>query len=522
MRESFTAGAQRVIESAEARARARRGEFVEPHDLLLALIDETESRATLLLESLGVQRDQIRSRVEQLTVAQRVVELASDSQDHLSGSGLAEPLPQSISLRLSINEAKLRARSLNRAQPAGTEHLLLGLLGSATPLATMFEEMGLDADALLGRISHDHSIESGPIPMSDDLPAPILADPGETDDLARILDASANRAREGLRVVEDYARFVLNDPGLTKSLKDVRHRFGSAVRGFNPEWLISSRDTPGDVGTHIVSLDEYVRANTRAVLTANFKRSAEALRTIEEYTKVFDQWLASRFEVMRYDLYSLEKRMMAAVTSHKTLESASLYVLLGGLPTLGDLTWIAEEAIAGGADVLQYREKNLPDGEVLRRAQVLRELTTKSNVRLIINDRPDLARLTSADGVHLGQDDIPLLHARRIVGPNALIGVSTHSPDQIDEAILEGANYLGVGPVFPSDTKPFDDFPGLPLVRYAGEATSLPWFAIGGINEHNLDELRDAGAKRVAVSSAIIRAERPRGAARSIKARLSD
>src|SRR6202041_616027 len=112
--------------------------------------------------------------------------------------------------------------------------------------------------------------------------------------------------------------------------------------------------------------------NPRAVLTANFKRTAEALRTLEEYSKLIDPWLPGRFEVLRYDVYTLEKLTLTAVRSYHTLGEARLMVLVGGLPTPGDLTWIVREALAGGADVIQYREKRLTDREWLRRAREVR------------------------------------------------------------------------------------------------------------------------------------------------------
>ena len=172
--------------------------------------------------------------------------------------------------------------------------------------------------------------------------------------------------------------------------------------------------------------------------------------------------------------------------------------------------------------MIQYREKGLTDREWLRRAREVRILTAEARARLIVNDRPDLARLASADGVHLGQEDIALRDARRIVGPSSLIGVSTHDPIQLDEAVLAGASYLGVGPVFSSATKDFANLAGLAYVRHAAETTNLPWFAIGGIDEENLDQVLDAGATRIAVSSAVIRAEQPREAAAALRRRLED
>ena len=173
-------------------------------------------------------------------------------------------------------------------------------------------------------------------------------------------------------------------------------------------------------------------------------------------------------------------------------------VLVGGLPTIGDLTWVVGEALAGGADVIQLREKGLADRELLRLARDVRILTAQARVPLILNDRVDLARLASCDGVQLGQDDLSVRDARRILGPTSLIGISTHDREQLDAAILSGASYLGVGPVFPSPTKDFSEseLAGLAYVRLAAESTSLPWFAIGGINEENIDRVLEAGATR--------------------------
>ncbi len=158
----------------------------------------------------------------------------------------------------------------------------------------------------------------------------------------------------------------------------------------------------------------------------------------------------------------------------------------------------------------------------MKRAREVRILTAQAKARFIMNDRPDLARLAGADAVHLGQEDVTVRDARRVVGPGMLIGVSTHEREQLEKAVLEGAGYLGVGPVFASSTKSFDDLAGLGYVRQASETSNLPWFAIGGITEENLDEVLGAGARRVAVSSAVVRAEFPRKAAAALRARLDE
>jgi thiamine-phosphate pyrophosphorylase len=171
--------------------------------------------------------------------------------------------------------------------------------------------------------------------------------------------------------------------------------------------------------------------------------------------------------------------------------------------------------------VFQLREKALPDRELLELARNVRRWTRSAGVLFVVNDRPDIARLAEADGVHLGQDDMTVKDARRIAGPEMLIGVSTHSVAQLRQAVLDGADYVGIGPTFPSKTKAFDHFPGLEFVRAASAETSLPAFALGGIDARNAAEVAAAGASRVAVSSAICGSDDPRRAAQLLRAALT-
>jgi thiamine-phosphate pyrophosphorylase len=179
------------------------------------------------------------------------------------------------------------------------------------------------------------------------------------------------------------------------------------------------------------------------------------------------------------------------------------------------------EAAAGGVDVVQLREKGLGDRALLERARQVRRWTREAGVLFIVNDRPDIARLAEADGVHLGQDDLPVSAARRVFGPAALIGVSTHNLRQLRQAVLDGASYVGVGPAFRSNTKEFAELAGLDYVREALAATSLPAFVIGGIDATNIDQVVAAGGRRVAVSQAILRAESPRAVATELRRRLT-
>src|SRR5262249_54437219 len=160
-------------------------------------------------------------------------------------------------------------------------------------------------------------------------------------------------------------------------------------------------------------------------------------------------------------------------------------------------------------DVLQFRDKQLGDRELLQRARQLRELTASSRTLFIMNDRPDLAALSRADGVHLGQEELSVKDARSIVGPDALIGVSPHSLVQARQAVLDGASYIGVGPTFPSQTKRFEEFPGLDLLRQIAAEIRRPAFAIGGISLENLPSVLATGIGRVAVSSAVVDSASP-------------
>jgi thiamine-phosphate pyrophosphorylase len=509
MTEAFTVGARRAIDRAQGRARRRGAAAVEPTDLLAALVDEDESRAAAILAGFGLGPERVWEALG-----------AEPPQPERDDADAADSLPVSADLRAALNDAAFQARGVSRGRAVGTEHLLAGLLATAGPAADVLAAAGVEVAALADHLAEPAARETAPLPVPGEIPPLDLGDLSQSVDLGRILDASANRAREGLRVVEDYVRFALDDPGLTRRLKEVRHRLAAALQGFDPGLLVGSRDTAGDVGTHIMTAAERVRENPRAVLAANFKRTAEALRSLEEYSKLVDVWLAGRFEVLRYDVYTLEKLTLTAAASARGLGDARLMVLVGGLPTMGDLIWVVGEALAGGADVIQLREKGLADREWLSRAREVRILTAQAGAKLVVNDRPDLARLAGADGVHLGQDDVSVRDARRVVGPTTFIGVSTHDRAQLDRAVVDGAGYLGVGPVFPSATKDFSDLAGLAFIGHAAETTALPWFAIGGISEETIDAALDAGARRVAVSAAVVRADRPRQAAAALRARL--
>ena len=337
----------------------------------------------------------------------------------------------------------------------------------------------------------------------------------------RILDAAANRCREGLRVVEDFVRFVLDDAHLARLLKEQRHELTQALCLLPDECLLASRDTVGDVGTTIQTAAEQRRTDVVDVVRANCKRVQESLRTLEEYAKAVSADAAVRCEGLRYRFYTIEQAVLQTFRSRERLQDVRLYLLVTESLCLHGLERVVKDALQGGVDVVQLREKDRSDRDLLAEATLVRQWTTATGALLIVNDRADVALACGADGVHLGQDDLPVNMARRILGGEKLVGVSTHSIEQARQAVLDGADYLGVGPVFPSQTKTFDAFPGLEFVREVAAEITRPWFPLGGINESNIAEVLAAGAHRVALSGAIAAADDPRIAAERLASECS-
>jgi thiamine-phosphate pyrophosphorylase len=341
--------------------------------------------------------------------------------------------------------------------------------------------------------------------------------PGEEMASLRVLDANFNRAAEGLRVVEEFCRFVLADGHLTGLAKGIRHDLVQAFATISDASRLAARDTLADPGTSLGDFRQVEQWSLDQVATANLKRVEQALRAIEEFAKPLGGPLPPLVEALRYRSYTLAKAIGLAGDSRERLADARLYVLLDGRASECAFAELAAALVAAGVHILQLRDKLLPDRELLARARLLRRIIDERAAGqplgckplLIMNDRPDLAVLARADGVHVGQEELTVREVREIVGPTLLVGVSTHSISQARQAVLDGANYLGCGPTFPSGTKSFTDFPGLAFLRQVAEEISLPAFAIGGITTGNLSQVLDAGFRRVAVSGGVIVADDP-------------
>ncbi len=331
----------------------------------------------------------------------------------------------------------------------------------------------------------------------------------------RVLDAAANRATEGARVVEDYCRFSLDDAHLTRLVKDLRHDMAAAVGALPRCDRHVLRETQQDVGTGISIPTEAKRTDAWDVCQASSERVKQSLRSLEEFSKIISPEIAAQFETLRYRWYTLEKSLTTTNTSRLRLSDARLCVLVDGRDSPAAFTKLIQQLVGAEVGMIQLRDKCLSDRELIERASFLLDITkTNSPTPLvIINDRADIAAATNADGVHLGQDDLNVKETRAILGANKLIGVSTHNIEQARAAVLDGANYIGVGPTFPSQTKSFATFPGTKLLAEVATEISLPAFAIGGITLENLPEVMATGIKRVAVSGVVVGAEDPVGAA---------
>lgn len=336
----------------------------------------------------------------------------------------------------------------------------------------------------------------------------------------RILDSSLNRASEGLRTIEEYARFVLSDPLLSEQLKQLRHQTAVAGQRFDRSQLLSARDTPGDVGTTIETPTETSRGNAMDVAIAAAARVQQSLRCLEEYGKIVDSDVGRDFEACRYRCYSLFATLEQLGLRRDRLADCQLYVLVDGGDSVESMAATIEQLADAGADLIQLRDKRLSDRTLYERAAAAAVVLRPTGCLFIVNDRPDIAAAVHADGVHVGQDELPVAAVRQIIGADSLLGVSTHSVAQVQQAVSEAADYIGCGPTFPSGTKSFENFPGTEFLRAAAATTTVPAFAIGGIGADNLDQVIDAGFFRIAVAGAVTSSASPAAAVADLKQRL--
>ena len=339
----------------------------------------------------------------------------------------------------------------------------------------------------------------------------------------RIVDANFNRAREALRVIEDYCRFTLNSAPLSGHAKEMRHKLSSAIARLNAERLLASRDTPGDVGIGQTIEGAIGRMDLKDSLTAACKRLPEALRALAEALRSAEPGIADEIEGLRYAGYSLEKDIALFANTQVRFGKVRLYVLINSnLPV--DVFTLTNQCIMGGVDCLQLRAKDIDADRYFAVACEFVKMCKDAGVISIINDRADIAIASGADGVHLGQNDLPIEQARKLQLTPLIFGKSTHSLAQLNAAITELPTYVSLGPVFATPTKPDTKPVGLEYVKQALPIltdTGVGHVAIGGINESNIDAVLRAGAKTIAISSAVAASPDPKAACKKLKEKIT-
>jgi len=329
----------------------------------------------------------------------------------------------------------------------------------------------------------------------------------------RILDASANRATEGLRTMEEFARFVLEDRHLSEIAKQLRHDLRDAIHSIPERERLLARSVTSDCGTTIEVADELRRDDAVSVAQAAASRVQEAVRCVEEYGKTIAGFDSRKVEAIRYRIYTLSAALLLLNSRVERLRKARLYLLLATDLNCDRFATHVEAMFRAGVDIIQLRDKKANDRLLYECSKIAADLARRLGKLFVVNDRADIAAAVHASGVHVGQDELPVEAARRIVGAHAMVGVSTHDIDQAKAAVLDGADYIGCGPTFPSQTKSFDQFPGLEFLRQVRIEIALPAYAIGGIDQGNLIEVMETGVHGVAVSSAILNITDPIDAA---------
>lgn len=528
----------------------------EPGHLVLAMLME-ESLGSKCLNNLGISiatvADGCVGEAPAITAA-ALIDSEDTSPDVLAFHAVPD---SSLAIQpIWCSQILERASKMARGSLGGTEvsseHLLQAMVDLDGPLKELLLHRGVTTTAVLEELNMDSAAaETLAVDFELDFDEPAKPPQAATtnntpsadsskrvqeisDRVLALIDANLNRAREGLRVLEDFARFVQRDQTATIAIKHLRHDLVGAEQIFRDECsAILQRNTAADVGTEVSTTAEMRRENVNDVVTANARRVQEALRSLEEFGKTVSPSFAANIKQLRYRSYSAEQMLDASQPTDSVssielrtqrleqLQQAQLYLLV--TESLCRLPWkdTVVAALEGGVDVIQLREKELSDDELVSRGRWLAETCEQFNALFILNDRVDLAVAIRAHGVHVGQDDVDPSEARNQLMPHQLLGQSTHTAEQITQACRAEVDYLGVGPVFPSQTKAFDTFPGLDLVATASTLADRPWFPIGGIGCDNLDQVIDAGAIRIATCSAVIGQADPGAAARKLKRQLA-
>jgi len=324
--------------------------------------------------------------------------------------------------------------------------------------------------------------------------------------IAQIIDANLDRAREGLRVLEDWARFALGKKDLVKSIKNFRQKLGK----HHLKIYKDSRNFIKDECAGLSHPEQFKRDNASSIISSNAARVQEALRVIEEFSRDNNEELCKISSEIRYEIYNLEIVLLEAQSNsslRKILNENDLYFI-----TLDSENLIEKikNILEGGVKIIQLRCKQGKDSDNLKLAIKIRELCDKFGALFLVNDRVDIALACKADGVHLGQDDMDIMSARNILGFSKIIGISASNELDIKNAIQDGCDYLGIGPVFATTTKEEKIPLGIDTLKTLTKDITIPWFAIGGIKQENILLLKENNICKVAIITDLMNAKKPK------------
>ena len=334
----------------------------------------------------------------------------------------------------------------------------------------------------------------------------------------QIIDANLDRAREGLRVLEDWARFGLGKEKFVERIKNFRQILGKN----HLEVYKQSRNHIEDQCKGLTHQEQIKRKAPAQIISSNAGRVQEALRVIEEFSRLHNYKLSKISSEIRYEIYTLEIDLLSLCKLKKLqekLKENDLYVITNQKENL--LATI-EEILIAGVKIIQHRFKVGSDKDHLQEAIQIKNLCKRYNSLLIINDRVDIALASNADGVHLGQGDLDLKTARKLIGYSKIIGISANNEIDISKALKGGCDYIGIGPVFETATKKNKKPLGIEKIKALTKDLNIPWFAIGGVTAKNISCLKGNGFKKVALVSQLMNSEDPKEDAIMILKELSN
>ncbi|MCM8785886.1 MAG: thiamine phosphate synthase [Candidatus Omnitrophica bacterium] len=321
--------------------------------------------------------------------------------------------------------------------------------------------------------------------------------------ILRIIDVNFNRAREGFRVIEESVRFICKDKQLLEKIKEIRQNFSKGVLKFFPsEQLKSQRASQEDIGR---DLNRKEKLNLKQIIETNFFRVEEALRVLEEYSKIINPESVSFFHNLRFEIYEYEKRVITKI-SRKKINLPCLYVILNLKEDEKQFLKFSEGVIKGKPNIVQLRYKGENTKFFLKIANILKK-NIPNEIIYIINDRVDICFLCEGDGVHIGRNDLDIDDVRKIL-PEKIVGVSTENIEDIERIKNKDIDYVAIGSIFKSPTKIEKKPIGLDILKKVKEKISIPLIGIGGINIENARKVIEKGADGVAVISALENSEK--------------